>query len=66
MTQELSKYVPSYPFPLYDTYGELLAGDKLPHAQLGCHVLVGHLVAHSPTHVHHLSIDIDIVLCIII
>ena len=43
----------------YDTYWELLAGDKLPHAELGCHVLVRHLVAHSPTHVHHLSIDID-------
>ena len=37
------------------THGEPLAVPQLCHAEVGGHVLVGHLVTNAPSHIHHLK-----------
>ena len=37
------------------THGEPLAVPQLGHAEVGGHVLVGHLVTNAPSHIHHLK-----------
>ena len=43
------------------SHAVLLAALQLVHAELGRHVLVGHLVPHTPPHVHHLRVQSQMV-----